>query len=67
VAIVIGADHGIGRAIALRRAEEGAHVVAADIEAATAQEAASAIERLDWDWMHRTGQAINIDGGVMSY
>lgn len=46
VAIVTGAGRGMGRAIALRFAQEGAHVITADIDAATAQEAAAAVEAL---------------------
>jgi NAD(P)-dependent dehydrogenase (short-subunit alcohol dehydrogenase family) len=61
VAIVTGAGRGIGRAIALRCAAEGAHIVAADIEAATAQEAATAIERLD-----RRSLALRVDLGDMA-
>jgi meso-butanediol dehydrogenase/(S,S)-butanediol dehydrogenase/diacetyl reductase len=38
VAIVTGAAHGIGRAIALRLAEEGATVIGADLEAAAAEQ-----------------------------
>lgn len=42
-AIVTGAAHGIGRAIALRYAREGARVVAADINEEGARETAAAI------------------------
>ena len=42
-AIVTGGAHGIGRATALRLAEDGANVVVADINAAGASEAAEAI------------------------
>jgi meso-butanediol dehydrogenase/(S,S)-butanediol dehydrogenase/diacetyl reductase len=38
VAIVTGAGHGIGRAIALRLAEEGATVIGADLEAAAVEQ-----------------------------
>ena len=44
-AIVTGAGHGIGRAIALRLAEEGAQVVAVDINRATLADTAAAIRR----------------------
>lgn len=44
VAIVTGAGQGIGRAIALRLAEEGAHVVVAEYNAETAQSVAGEIE-----------------------
>jgi meso-butanediol dehydrogenase / (S,S)-butanediol dehydrogenase / diacetyl reductase len=43
VAAVTGAGRGIGRAIALRLAEEGADVLAADIDLALAEETASAV------------------------
>jgi 3-hydroxybutyrate dehydrogenase len=44
VALVTGAASGLGRAIALRYAQEGAHVVVADLEADAAQGAVDAIE-----------------------
>lgn len=43
VAIVTGAGQGIGKAIAVRFAQEGAKVVVADVNEATAQEAANEI------------------------
>jgi rhamnulose-1-phosphate aldolase/alcohol dehydrogenase len=43
VALVTGAAGGIGRAIATRFAEEGAHVVLADLDGEAAREAAAAI------------------------
>jgi 3-oxoacyl-[acyl-carrier protein] reductase len=43
VAIVTGAGRGLGRAIAARLAEAGAHVVCADIDDATAADTAAAI------------------------
>lgn len=43
VAMVIGAASGIGRATALRFAEEGAHVVLADVDANGAEQAASEV------------------------
>ena len=46
VAIVTGAGRGIGRAISLALAQEGAHVVVADIDGATAHETADAVEAL---------------------
>lgn len=46
IAIVTGAGRGMGRAIALRFAEEGAHVVSADVNATTAQDTAAAVEAL---------------------
>jgi len=46
IAIVTGAGRGMGRAIALRLAQEGAHIVAADIDAQTAHDTAAAVEAL---------------------
>ncbi len=46
IAIVTGAGRGMGRAIALRMAEEGAHIVAADIDAETAHDTAASVEAL---------------------
>lgn len=46
IAIVTGAGRGVGRAIALRLAEEGAHIVAADIDAQTAHDTAASVEAL---------------------
>ncbi len=46
VAIVTGAGRGMGQAISLRLAQEGAHVVAAEIDAAAAHETAAAVEAL---------------------
>jgi rhamnulose-1-phosphate aldolase/alcohol dehydrogenase len=43
VALVTGAASGIGRAIAARFAEEGAHVVVCDVDGVAAREAAAAI------------------------
>ena len=43
-AIVTGAGAGIGRAIALRMAEEGAHVLVADVDEESAGEVASKLE-----------------------
>ena len=44
VAIVTGAGSGIGRAIALRLAEEGARVVASDVDLRSAEETATEIQ-----------------------
>jgi NAD(P)-dependent dehydrogenase (short-subunit alcohol dehydrogenase family) len=46
IAIVTGAGRGMGRAIALRLAAEGAHIVAADIDAQTAHDTAASAEAL---------------------
>ena len=45
VAIVTGAAQGIGRAIALRLADEGAKVALADIQLDSAEQAAAEIRR----------------------
>jgi NAD(P)-dependent dehydrogenase (short-subunit alcohol dehydrogenase family) len=44
VALIVGAGAGIGRAIAVRFAQAGAHVVCADVDEATAKETAAAVE-----------------------
>jgi NAD(P)-dependent dehydrogenase (short-subunit alcohol dehydrogenase family) len=46
LAIVTGSGQGIGKAVALRLAEEGANVVVADINAATAEQSAEEIRTL---------------------
>jgi NAD(P)-dependent dehydrogenase (short-subunit alcohol dehydrogenase family) len=56
VAIVTGAAQGIGRAIALGLAREGAHVVAADIQADKAAQTAAEIEK-----MGRRSLALGLD------
>ena len=48
VAIVTGAGRGIGRAIALRLARDGASVVPADIDGASAREVAGEIASVEW-------------------
>lgn len=57
VAVVIGAASGIGRAAALRFAEEGAHVIAADLDSAGARSVAGEI---DERWPERA-HAIAVD------
>lgn len=46
VVLITGAGRGIGRAMALRFAQEGAHVVAADVEPTLAQSTAEAVREL---------------------
>jgi meso-butanediol dehydrogenase / (S,S)-butanediol dehydrogenase / diacetyl reductase len=46
VVLITGAGRGIGRAMALRFAQEGAHIVAADIEPALAESTAGAVQEL---------------------
>jgi NAD(P)-dependent dehydrogenase (short-subunit alcohol dehydrogenase family) len=46
VVLITGAGRGIGRAMALRFAQEGAHIVAADIEPALAESTAAAVSEL---------------------
>ena len=48
ITIVTGAAHGIGRAIALRFAEEGAAVLVADIDEQAGEETAAEIRRGGW-------------------
>lgn len=60
IALVTGAGRGMGRAIALRLAQEGAHVVTADIDATTAQETAAAVEALG-----RQSLPVQVDLGQM--
>jgi NAD(P)-dependent dehydrogenase (short-subunit alcohol dehydrogenase family) len=58
VALVTGAGHGIGRAVALALAEAGAHVAAADIDAVAAKATAAAV-----DAAGRRGVAVAADVG----
>lgn len=46
VVVVVGAGSGIGKAVAYRMAEEGAHVVCADISQKAAQETADGVQAL---------------------
>jgi NAD(P)-dependent dehydrogenase (short-subunit alcohol dehydrogenase family) len=47
VVLITGAGRGIGRAMALRFAQEGAHIVAADVEPSLAEGTAEAVRELD--------------------
>lgn len=61
IAIVTGAGVGMGKAIALRYAREGAHVVAAEINEATGQQTAAEVSAHD-----RRGLFIKTDLGKLS-
>lgn len=61
IAIVTGAGVGMGKAIALRYAKEGAHVVAAEINEATGQQTAAEVSAHD-----RRGLFIKTDMGKVS-
>lgn len=56
VALITGAGRGIGQAMALRLAQEGAHIVAADIDAGLAADTASKVAALG-----RHSLALSID------
>src|SRR6185295_17857284 len=56
VALVTGAGRGIGRAMAVRLAQEGAHVVVADLDTRLAEETAAQVTALG-----RTGLALQVD------
>ena len=60
VAIVTGSGRGIGRATALRLAEEGARVVVNDLDAEVAAEAAEEIAK-------NGGSAISVAGNLMEF
>ena len=61
VAIVTGAGQGIGRAIALRLAREGADIAVVDVNAATAEDAAAAVRSAG-----RRAVALALDLSVVS-
>jgi NAD(P)-dependent dehydrogenase (short-subunit alcohol dehydrogenase family) len=61
VAIVTGAGHGIGRAIAVALAQAGAHVTAVDIDPAAARATADAVSAAG-----RKGVALEIDVGDLA-
>lgn len=65
VTIITGAAHGIGKAYARRFAEEGAHVVLADIDAQAGQAAAEALSDAGFSSWARTADVRNyasVDG-----
>lgn len=59
IAVVVGAGSGIGRSVALRLAEEGAHVVCADLNATAAEATAAEILR-------KYGEGIGVAGSGIS-
>lgn len=61
IAIVTGAGVGMGKAIALRYAKEGAHVIAAEINEATGQQTAAEVSAHD-----RRGLFVKTDMGKLS-
>ena len=78
IAIVTGGRVGIGKAIALRYAKEGAHVVVAEINEATGQQTAAEVGANTGDDIANiaaflaseesrniTGQSLNVDGGLV--
>lgn len=56
IVLITGAGRGIGRAMALRFAQEGAHIIAADLEAALAESTAGAVQELG-----RQGLGLQVD------
>ena len=54
IALVTGAGRGIGRAMAVRLAQEGAYVVVADIDRRLAEETAA---QVDGAWTQESGPA----------
>jgi rhamnose utilization protein RhaD (predicted bifunctional aldolase and dehydrogenase)/NAD(P)-dependent dehydrogenase (short-subunit alcohol dehydrogenase family) len=64
IAVVTGAARGIGRAVAVRLAREGAHVVLSDIDAAGLEEAAAEAARAAGDPLRARAVPADIsDGG----
>ena len=63
VAIVTGSGRGVGRAIALKLAGEGAHLVVNDLDTEPAEEAASAIEALGGEAIVCAGDVTTPDFG----
>ena len=65
VTVITGAAHGIGKAYAVRFAEEGAHVVIADIDTAAGQAAAKALAESGFSaWARATDvrNFVNVEG-----
>jgi 3-oxoacyl-[acyl-carrier protein] reductase len=64
VAVITGAGRGIGRATAIRFAEEGAAVVANDVDASPAEETAQAVKEAGSRAMVSTENTVNLGEAV---
>jgi rhamnulose-1-phosphate aldolase/alcohol dehydrogenase len=66
VALVAGAGNGIGKAVALRLAREGAHVVCADLSLQAAQETANELTRIYGRGIGVAGTGISAAGPAIA-